>query len=632
MKKLSALILFVAVGCNHSSSSLPIPQGNGDGGGGPLFDPCVSDPATGFDPKAHGLATCCPLYGGAHCVPSSDVIPNLAAQLTACTGSGAPSVCMPDPIIEAGGTYLPKPCTSSVGNAMGVCLSQCIPLVANNPQTAVLGQDGCGDGELCIPCLNPLSGVPTGACNLVSLLCSPGDGGVSDGGNSDGGGMTCPYKGPPLINPTTLPACAPACGGAHCLPASVVPAGEQSLLTACTAAGGAAGFCAPDVLIASGGNYVPPTCTSVAGAEGRCLSTCLPSIASEAALLPQDTCPDGDKCAPCYNPTAMDPTAPTGACSLACDKPSQKPVVLTCPWKGAPLADPTTFPDCAPACAGSHCIPSSNVPAAEQSLLAACPGGFCAPDPFITTGGNLVPTTCTSIAGAEGRCLSTCLPPIAAEASLLPKDVCADGEKCAPCFNPTAMDPTAATGACSLGCDKPASPPTVITCPWTGTPILDPTTLPDCAPTCGGAHCVPAANVPTTEQSLLAACPGGFCTPDPLIASAGNYIPPTCTSVAGAEGRCLSTCLPIIADQAADAAARQVRRRRKMRALFQPHRRGPQRTDGRVHHRLRQTGAAADHAELPVERSQRRRSVELSRLRPRLRRRALHPRRQRSRR
>jgi hypothetical protein len=522
-------------------------NGNGDGTGY-IFDPCVSDPQPGYDPKARGLDACCD-DGPAHCVPDGEVLPLLASNLTACSDGN--SVCMPDAIIEAGGAYKPAPCTSSVGNAAGVCLSKCIPLVSTNPQAPLLGQDGCGDGELCVPCLNPVSQVSTGACEINEKLCSNGDGGTVAG---DDAGGTCPYVGPPLIDPTSLDACAPACGGAHCLPASSVPPAQQGLLDACTAKGGAAGLCAPDKLIATGGNFVPKSCMSVAGAEGRCLSACLPSVAAQAAQLPKDVCDDGEKCAPCFNPTAADPTAPTGACTLSCDHPAQPPTVLSCPWTGPPVVDPSTFPACDGACASAHCVPAANVPASEQALLQTCAGGFCVPDPLISTGGKFVPKSCTSIAGAEGRCLSTCLPPIAAEAAQLPKDVCADGEKCAPCFNPTAQDPTAPTGACTLSCDAPQKPPVVLMCPWTGPPIVDPTTFPSCSPSCGGAHCVPAAMVPPAQQGLLATCPGGFCAPDPIISTAGNYKPPTCSAFNGtpAEGRCMSTCIPSVEAQASE--------------------------------------------------------------------------------
>jgi len=539
MKFRIALLALLAVnGCGNDT-------GGNNGSGGVLFDPCSPNPQPGYDPASKNLPGCCTGVGPAHCVPSNQIIPALAMQFQACDDA---NVCVPDPIIRAGAQFMPASCTSSVKNSQGVCLSQCIPLVGNNPQSALLGQDGCGDGELCVPCVNPLSGARTGACEINQKIC-----GTVDGGD-DAGPQMCPYTGPPIIDPNTLPACSPACGGAHCLPATLVPTGQQSLLNACTAANGQPGLCAPDPLIATGGNFVPKTCTSVANAEGRCLSVCLPSIAQQAALLPKDVCADGEKCAPCFNPTATDPTAPTGACSLACDKPAKPPVMLTCPWTGPNVIDPKTLPDCSPTCGGAHCVPSSLVPAGQQSLLAQCPGGFCAPDGVIAAGGKFVPKTCTSIAGSEGRCMSTCLPSVAAQAAALPEDVCAAGEKCAPCFNPTASDPTAPTGACSLACDKPAKPPTMITCPWTGPPVVDPNSFPACG--CAGTHCLPASLVPMAQQSLLAACgsgaTAGFCAPDDFIATAGKLKPAPCTSVAGAEGRCLSTCLPPIAAQASE--------------------------------------------------------------------------------
>jgi hypothetical protein len=344
-----------------------------------------------------------------------------------------------------------------------------------------------------------------------------------------------------VIDPKVFPDCSPVCAGAHCLPSSLVPSGEQKLLNACTG-----GFCTPDPLISTAGNYIPKTCTSVAGSEGRCLSSCLPLIAQQGSLIPQDICAADERCAPCYNPTAADPTQQTGACMVGCDMPKQPPTILTCPYSGPDVVDPNSFPPCSPACGGAHCLPASLVPASQQALLAACPGGFCAPDPIIASDNHYVPPTCTSIAGAEGRCLSTCLPMIAAQADLLPQSTCATGTKCAPCYNPTAADPTMQTQACSLACDKPTQPPVILMCPWTGPAVLDPMQLPDCSPACTGAHCLPSQFVPTADQALLAGCTGGFCTPDPLISTANNFVPPTCTSIAGAEGRCLSDCLPLI--------------------------------------------------------------------------------------
>jgi hypothetical protein len=81
--------------------------------------------------------------------------------------------------------------------------------------------------------------------------------------------------------------------------------------------------------------------------------------------------------------------------------------------------------------------------------------------------------------------------------------------------------------------------------------VIDPAVLPACSPTCAGARCLPAAYVPDDQRDLLAPCPDGFCTPEPFITTAGHLVPPRCDAFAGtpAEGRCLSTCLPLVAGQ-----------------------------------------------------------------------------------
>jgi hypothetical protein len=376
-----------------------------------------------------------------------------------------------------------------------------------------------------------------------------GDGGESAGGGGGEGGSEpdCPHEGPPLLDPSGLDPCEPACGGAHCVPAVLVPPDQQSQLAPCTT-GSSEGFCTPDFFIETGGNFIPPTCVSVAGAEGRCLSECLPQVADQAVVLPRSSCAEGEKCVPCFDPQTQEET---GACNVSCDPGAMEPaVMIECPWEGPPVIDPAGLPDCDPACAGAHCLPAAYVPVDQQALLATCPGGFCTPDPLIAGGGESVPASCASVAGAEGRCLSACLPDIAAQ-PLLPQSTCASGERCAPCYDPTAADPTLATGACELACDAAIDAPVILDCPWTGPPVIEASTLPACSPACGGAHCLPAANVPLDLQPQLATCAGGFCVPDPLIETAGNYAPPSCTPFPGtpAEGRCLSDCLPAVAAQ-----------------------------------------------------------------------------------
>ena len=361
----------------------------GTGGGGPeSFDPCSSNPSPGFDPDARGLAKCCTdgvYQGPAHCVPGDVVPAAVASGLAMCPAGG---LCLPDKAIRAGASYQPATCTA-LAMSPGGCLSLCIPRIANDPQVGLLPQDVCADDEVCVPCVNPLSMVSTGACQLLDPMCG-GDGGAAE----DAGPAMCPYSGPPIIDPATLSDCAPVCGGAHCVPANLVSAAQQPLLASCMA-GTQPGLCAPDELIESGGNYLPPPCRSVAGAEGRCISTCLPSVAAQAAQLPQDSCAAGQKCAPCFNPVGADPTAATGACTIACDAPKEPPLQISCPWTGPPLVDPTTFAACSPTCGGAHCVPTANVPVAQQALLAPCAGGYCTPDAFITTGGKLLAKSCT---------------------------------------------------------------------------------------------------------------------------------------------------------------------------------------------------------------------------------------------
>ena len=108
--------------------------------------------------------------------------------------------------------------------------------------------------------------------------------------------------------------------------------------------------------------------------------------------------------------------------------------------------------------------------------LADCPapntGSKCVPDDFIRTGGDYVPPTCSSVAGAEGRCLSKALPEVKSQATLLPRATCDADELCVPCFNPLDRSDT---GACHLSCDPG--------------PTNGPTGLPACCD--GRGTCVP---------------------------------------------------------------------------------------------------------------------------------------------
>lgn len=82
-----------------------------------------------------------------------------------------------------------------------------------------------------------------------------------------------------------------------------------------------------------------------------------------------------------------------------------------------------------------HCYDKAKVPwiAAE---LAACEGNeVCVPDSMLTSGGD-TPKSCTSVLGAGG-CASLLIGALNSNKGSLTQDVCADGEICAPCVDPT---------------------------------------------------------------------------------------------------------------------------------------------------------------------------------------------------
>ena len=441
----------------------------------PDADDCVHTGPPVIDPA---IFPACDLCDGAHCVPAA-LLP--AEQVDLFADCDANNKCVPDLFIETGGDFLLASCRSA-SDAEGRCLSTCLPSV--QAQLALLPQDTCAASERCVPCYDPTSGDETGAC---SLACDPG----------------------PQEPPVTLPTC---CGGiGSCVPASLVPAEQQSLLGQDTCADPNT-LCAPNELLDPSAH--PDACRSVNDAEGRCLPACLPAVDAMKDLLPQDTCADTHLCVPCYDPTTSDST---GACELNGDTPTEPPV---------------TFDVC---CGGvGLCVPASLVPASQQSLLGqdtcADSNSLCAPTDLLDP--TAIPADCDSIAGAEGRCLPACLPDVQAMSGMLPQDTCAATHLCVPCYDPLTSN---STGACELNGDTPTDPPV---------------TFDAC---CGGVGlCVPASLVPTEQQSLLGQ---DTCTDSSSLCAPADLLDPTatpdaCRSVGDTEGRCLAKCLPAIQAQA----------------------------------------------------------------------------------
>ena len=204
-----------------------------------------------------------------------------------------------------------------------------------------------------------------------------------------------------------------------------------------------------------------------------------------------------------------------------------------CPYKGAPLLDPSKLPACGPA-GGAHCLQSALVPAAMASQLAACTGGYCVPDVFIESGGNFIPSTCASLDGAEGRCLNVAIPQVASQESQLQQSTCAVFERCVPCFSPIDGKKT---GACNLSCDPGPTKPIVL--------------FPSCCQENGTdeGRCVPTSIVPSSEQSNLgqdSCSQDALCVPGEML-NIATFKPAACSAtgflVGAYTGVCLSSCL-----------------------------------------------------------------------------------------
>ncbi|HMJ10278.1 MAG TPA: hypothetical protein VK524_02675 [Polyangiaceae bacterium] len=163
-----------------------------------------------------------------------------------------------------------------------------------------------------------------------------------------------------------------------------------------------------------------------------------------------------------------------------------------CPDTPASPLPLDSFPSCGTStCTAAHCIPTALIPPTiNQALLGRCSDGstVCVPDDLSTRLGKFRLKDCTSLLGAEGRCVSTCIPQVNGLMDVLPRATCGDNERCAPCFNPN--DGTA-TGACGLGCDPGPSAQT------TSNPIV----FKKCQN--GLGVCAPSSVIPLVLQTQL---------------------------------------------------------------------------------------------------------------------------------
>lgn len=396
----------------------------------------------------------------------------------------------------------------------------------------------------------------------VAIACAPADmegdplGGDPSGADevnaqNNGGTSACveAIKGE---DPNQFPKCSgPKGGTGRCVPKAKLGIFADQFVDGGCASGN---VCVAESLVKTGTSVELKKCKPVLGQsteDGRCFSVLAKDVVANYDLLKNAT---GDQCSateevcvPCKNP--LKGNAETGVCfkppaaGASCTdapKPSgdggtSAPTNVACPYNGPPLVDPTTFPvqDCG---SGMRCVPTNLLPSPDLvKSLKSCSGGVCAPEKSIAAAGNYVPKTCTSVAGAEGRCTNENIPAVSSQKAMLPKDTCDAGELCAPCYNPLDGTPT---GACSTAkCDAPKQPAKLFTA---------------CCDNPPRAKCVPKAMVPANMQKNLGDDDGKcqkdveLCVPNEFVSNPG-YRGTPCTGsgflTGSYTGVCLSDCL-----------------------------------------------------------------------------------------
>lgn len=429
--------------------------------------------------------SCCGGLGT--CVPRGLVPDDYRDELDrdAC---GEALLCTPSALLTAKAARFDG-CHVAATGAEGRCVPGCLASVVS---TRGLAQDDCAEGHLCTPCFDPRDGESTGACDVAD---DPG----------------------PSEPPVTL---APCCRGhGQCVPPDWLEAPDRARLgrDSCDAS---EQLCVPSELVADP-EHVNASCSIPPyRSEGRCVLACLPEVSDQLDGLRQHGCPGDHVCAPCFDP--LDGEA-TGACDIGGDPGPSEP--------------PRLFDSC---CDGrARCVPLDLVDVAERDRLeqGSCTlaGTACAPVALIdaAAGG---PASCrVATTGAEGRCLSDCLPEVASQAERLEQASCTDHERCVPCFDPVDGE---ATGACGFGDDGPREPPVVFgtCCESLGRCVPGDLVEPDLAERLGSDQC--------EDASLL-------CVPGRMVEDEDARFEPCTTTGLGAEGRCLPACLPDVAARAA---------------------------------------------------------------------------------
>lgn len=389
--------------------------------------PCF-DPRTGKDTGACRIGTdkpdgppakfdpCCGKGNAAEgqCVPKKLLSANAADDQVALLGrdncADPESACVPKDWVNATEIEL-TPCRT-FGILEGRCMPTCLPQVSERD---TLRRESCRVSERCVPCYSPQTGVATGACSIG--------------------------RDQPDEPPAKFPTC--CSGSGRCMPGALLEGALDS--TQLSALGrdsceAADARCVPSELLEE---TMPKTCRSAGDLEGRCMSECLTAVAEQSMSLPRDSCATRQRCVPCYDPRDG---KDTGICRTGSDEPAEAP--------------PGEYPTC---CRSTgRCVPGSLLEGRLGSLPPDALGRNTCSDasakcvPSVLLEQTAPPKSCHVPGNFEGRCLSDCMPIVAAQAARLVRAECSASELCVPCYEPQTLEPT---GVCSIGRDMPAEPP-----------------------------------------------------------------------------------------------------------------------------------------------------------------------------
>jgi hypothetical protein len=200
--------------------------------------------------------------GKGHCFNAAKV-PLPASQLQACDGG---EVCIPDPILKAGGTKL-KACTFFMQNKPGACVSTLLKDMKANEK--VLQPDVCDEGERCAPCINPMDGVDTHVCDETGAYEKD-----CVGGTDDSNAEICCH------------------GMGLCSKLDAIPEDNRSNMERNVCPENK--VCAPAALIEG----APVKC-DVMGMSGVCLDRCFASMLASVGQHMRGGCGPTELCLPC---------------------------------------------------------------------------------------------------------------------------------------------------------------------------------------------------------------------------------------------------------------------------------------------------------------------------------------------